>query len=157
MANMIEVRPATVWDALTISNIVKDTIRVSNSRDYPASVIERVSENFSAEAVRELINSRSVWVALIDGVVVGTASLENNTVRTVFVAPAAQRSGVGRCLMQAVELAAINQSLKLLKVPASLTARSFYARLGYMDVREIIYGEEHTFLMEKSLVKPLVE
>ncbi len=157
MVNMIEVRRATVWDALTISNIVKDTIRVSNSRDYPASVIEQVSANFSAEAVHELINRRTVWVALINGVVMGTASLENDTVRTVFVAPSAQGGGVGRCLMETVELAATNQNVNLLKVPASLTARSFYARLGYRDVREILYGEEHTFLMEKSLVKPLVE
>jgi len=157
MKNQIEVRRATTGDAPTISNIVIDTIRVSNSMDYPASVIERVSANFSAEVVCESMNSRTVWIALIDGVVVGTASLENDTVRTVFVAPSAQRAGVGRRLMQTIELAATNQRPTRLRVPASLTARSFYGCLGYKDVREILYGEERTFLMEKWLVEPSVE
>jgi N-acetylglutamate synthase-like GNAT family acetyltransferase len=151
MAEPIEIRRATAKDARAISAVVKNTIRISNSKDYPASVIERVLSNFSPDAVRQLMDKRTVWVALKGGVVVGTASLEGDTVKTVFVSPSTQRIGIGNRLMMTVEEVARGQSLKLLRVPASMTARSFYARLGFADVREVFYGEERTFLMEKSL------
>ena len=151
MAEPIEIRRATADDAPAISTVVMNTIRISNSQDYPASVIERVVSNFSPEAVCQLIDKRTVWVALKDGVVVGTASLEGDTMKTVFVSPSTQGLGIGSRLMMTVEDVARGQSLKLLRVPASMTARRFYARLGFGDVREVLYGEEHTFLMEKSL------
>ena len=151
MTDPIEIREAHIEDAVAISNIVRDTIRVSNSKDYASTVIEQVVANFSPEAMRRLITSRTVWVAASNGVVVATASLEGDTVRTVFVSPSAQRLGIGQRLMRTVEAAARDRNLKLLRVPASLTARDFYARLGYSNVREVLYGEERTFLMEKSL------
>lgn len=146
-----EIRLATAEDATSISNIVKDTIRISNSKDYPPSVIERVVANFPPETVLQLMDSRTVWVAVNNGDVIGTASLDGDTVRTVFVSPSAQGSGVGQRLMQTMEAAALEKNLKVLRVPASLTARNFYARLGYNEVREVVFGEERTFLMEKSL------
>lgn len=53
--------------------------------------------------------------------------------------------------MQTIEAAALENNLTVLRVPASLTARPFYARLGYNEVREVMFGDERTFLMEKSL------
>ncbi|WP_342355312.1 GNAT family N-acetyltransferase [Rhizobium changzhiense] len=71
--------------------------------------------------------------------------------RTVFVSPIAQGRGIGRRLMQTVEAAAFANGIKALQVPASLTARNFYARLGYNEVREVLFGEERTFVMEKQI------
>lgn len=53
--------------------------------------------------------------------------------------------------MQTVEAAAFANGIKALQVPASLTARNFYARLGYNEVREVLFGEERTFVMEKQI------
>jgi hypothetical protein len=53
--------------------------------------------------------------------------------------------------MQTVEIAAFASGVKALQVPASLTARNFYARLGYNEVQEVIFGDERTFVMEKQI------
>lgn len=97
-------------EANEISSIVNDTIRISNSKDYPPELIESVVANFSPEAVRKLMDSRVVWVALSEGGVVGTASLEGATVRTVFVLPSAQGLGIGKRLMQTVEVSARDET-----------------------------------------------
>lgn len=151
MIRQIEIRNAVRGDALLISDLVRDTIRTSNSMDYPASVIERVVGNFSPDAILRLMGSRVVWIALQNGETVGTASLDGDMARTVFVSPTAQGRGIGRRLMQTVEVAASENGIKVLRVPASLTARDFYARLGYNEVRQVLYGEERTFEMEKQL------
>ncbi|WP_313904028.1 GNAT family N-acetyltransferase [Rhizobium laguerreae] len=151
MMDEIEIRRAIASDAPLISELVTNTIRISNSADYPASVIERVIGNFSADAILKLMDSRNVWIALQGGEPVGTASLDGDTVRTVFVSPTAQRRGIGRRVMQTVEAAAFANGIKALQVPASLTARNFYARLGYSEVREVLFGEELTVVMEKQI------
>ncbi|MGR9075292.1 GNAT family N-acetyltransferase [Rhizobium leguminosarum] len=151
MTDEIEIRRAIGRDAPLISELVTNTIRISNSADYPASVIERVIGNFSPDAILRLMDSRIVWIALQGGEPVGTASLDGDMVRTVFVSPTVQGRGIGRRLMQTVEIAAFASGVKALQVPASLTARYFYARLGYNEVQEVIFGDERTFVMEKQI------
>lgn len=151
MTDEIEIRCAIGSDASLISDLVRNTIRISNAADYPASVIERVVDNFSADAILKLMDSRIVWIALRCGEALGTASLDGDMARTVFVSPAAQGHGIGRRLMQTVETAAFDNGMKVLRVPASLTARNFYARLGYSEVQEVVFGEERTFVMEKQI------
>ena len=53
--------------------------------------------------------------------------------------------------METVETIARNSGIAALRVPASLTAKSFYTRLGYNAVREVLHGEERTIVMEKTL------
>lgn len=151
MCTMTDVRYAILNDAPELSSLVQQTIRISNGQDYPKRVIDRVTDNFSLQNVCQLINSRTVWVAVRGGTLSGTASLDGNTVRMVFVLPSAQGKGIGQCLMQTVEKTARSRGHKVLRVPASLTARGFYSKLGYFDVRELLYGDERTFVMEKSL------
>ncbi|WFR97972.1 GNAT family N-acetyltransferase [Rhizobium tumorigenes] len=151
MTEPIEIQLALGSDAVAISELVQDTIRISNSADYPAGVIETVVGNFSPEAVLNFMASRVIWVARRNGETVGTASLDGDMVRTVFVSPTVQGHGVGRRLMARVETAAVKIGVKVLHVPASLTARSFYARLGYHEVREVLHGEERTFVREKQI------
>ncbi|UVM19956.1 GNAT family N-acetyltransferase [Pseudomonas wadenswilerensis] len=77
------------------------------------------------------------------------ASLQGNVVRSVFVVPGLQGTGVGRALMQAIEDLARQTGQALLRVPSSITAEAFYARLGYAKVREVMEGEERVIVMER--------
>ena len=151
MDQYLSIREAKDLDAAQISKLVRDTIRVSNVQDYPASVIQRVAEGFSAGTIQGFLKRRVVPVACRDDTIVGTASLDGEVVRTVFVSPEVQGEGVGRRLMDAVEAIAGQTGIVTLHVPASLTATLFYARLGYREVREVFHGEERTVVMEKTL------
>lgn len=145
------IRTATAEDALAISEVVITALAESNARDYPPEVIASVQANFGPQQVLELMAVREVLVADFEGRVLGTASLDGDVVRTVFVAPAAQGQGVGRRLMERVEALAREGGVEVLRVPSSITAEGFYAGLGFSVVQQIIRGEERTIVMERSL------
>jgi N-acetylglutamate synthase-like GNAT family acetyltransferase len=92
-----------------------------------------------------------VFVAEMDNRVVGTASLDGQALRTMFVLPDVQGRGIGRLLVQRIERVARERQLAILTVPATVTAEAFYARLGFTAVREAYHGEERTIVMERVL------
>jgi N-acetylglutamate synthase-like GNAT family acetyltransferase len=145
------IRPALDDDADGISAVILRALRETNAKDYTDEIIERVERSFSPGAVRELIGKRTVLVATIDRRVVGTASLDGSVVRTVFVAPDVQAQGIGKLLMAEIERTARERSIPSLTVPSSVTAETFYARLGFNAVRDSYHGDERTIIMERSL------
>ncbi|BCS42712.1 GNAT family acetyltransferase [Pseudomonas amygdali pv. tabaci str. ATCC 11528] len=147
----IKVRSARRADADAISRVVLAALRTSNARDYPVSVIERVQLSFSPSAIERLMQQRRMFVAVAVAEVVGTASLEGQVVRSVFVDPDWHRRGVGRLLMAKLERVALETDIGLLIVPSSLTAQEFYKALGFRLVREHQEGEERTLIMERQL------
>lgn len=152
----IDISPARADDADEISGVILAALRESNARDYSRDVIERVERSFGPAAVAELMARRTVFVAMDAEQLVGTASLDGRVVRTVFVRPDAQGQGVGTRLMAEIEQTARDRGVEILAVPSSVTAESFYARLGFTAVRDSYHGEERTIVMERSLTDPQV-
>ena len=145
------IRPALEDDADETSAVILRTQRETNAKDYATEIIERVAQSFSPSAVLQLIGKRTVFVATIGDRVVGTASLDGSVVRTVFVAPDVQARGVGKLLMAEIERTARERNISRLAVPSSITAETFYKRLGYRAVRDSFDGDERTIVMERSL------
>ncbi|GJD41962.1 putative N-acetyltransferase YafP [Methylobacterium bullatum] len=146
------IRPARPDDAEGISRVVVTTLCETNAKDYSEEVIARVKQGFSPSAVSDLLAQRLVFVAVNDDVVIGTASLDGRVVRTVFIEPGWQARGIGRALMIEVERAAIERGVVTLAVPSSVTAEPFYAKLGFISIRDSFYGEERTIIMERPLL-----
>ncbi|MCK9799079.1 GNAT family N-acetyltransferase [Pseudomonas sp. MAFF 302030] len=146
-----QIRLALENDAPQISQVIVAALLTSNAQDYPPSVIERVQRSFTAEAILELMKRRRMFVATRAGKVIGTASLDGAAVRSVFVEPSLQRAGIGQRLMEAVQAAAQEAGVKVLRVPSSLTAEGFYRRLGFQVVGEQVEGEERTLIMQRTL------
>lgn len=145
------VRLAQPSDAEGISQVILAALHSSNARDYPADVIARVASNFTPDAVLALLQRRTVLVATQDQLIVATAALDGNVVRSVFVNPTLQGQGIGRLLMIEIELRAREAGVTVLSVPSSLTAQPFYAKLGFHSVRDVYHGNERTLVMEKAL------
>ena len=82
------------------------------------------SRRLPAAAARRARQKRRAWRRG------GTASLDGNVIRTVFVAPDAQGHGVGKRLMATVEQTTRDLGMRMLTVPSSVTAEQFYAKLG---------------------------
>ncbi|MBW8130017.1 MULTISPECIES: GNAT family acetyltransferase [Pseudomonas] len=146
------VRLAQPADAEGISQVILAALHSSNARDYPADVIARVATHFTPEAVLALLTRRVVLVAIKDQVIVATAALDANVVRSVFVNPALQGQGIGRLLMIEIELRAREAGVTVLSVPSSLTAEPFYTKLGFHTVRDVYHGNERTLVMDKALL-----
>jgi N-acetylglutamate synthase-like GNAT family acetyltransferase len=150
MTMEIEIRRATAGDAEAVYEIVARALRETNARDYPASVIDRLVLTLP-ERVASKLEACHTYIAVADGLVVGTASLNGQTVNSVFVHPDFQGRGIGTKLMDAVENAAEVQSERTLSVQSSITAQPFYAKRGFKVVREAFYGEERTIVMSKDI------
>ncbi|NBF02525.1 GNAT family N-acetyltransferase [Pseudomonas sp. Fl5BN2] len=146
-----QVRPAEEADAVRVSQVILAALFTSNAKDYPPSVIERVKGSFTPDAIRLLMQRRQMFVALLGGRLLGTASLDGRAVRSVFVDPRHHGCGIGRQLMARVEQAARSAGVALLVVPSSVTAEGFYARLGFVRVREQYEDEELILIMERVL------
>ncbi|MDO7908940.1 GNAT family N-acetyltransferase [Pseudomonas sp. 22-AL-CL-001] len=145
------IRPATSSDATAISRVVLAALRESNSKDYPPGVIAQVEQSFSPEAITLHLAKRKVFVALLGETIIGTAALDGDVVRSVFVEPAHQKSGIGRQLMEVVHATAALAGTETVRVPSSITAEKFYTALGYQKIRDVYQGFERTLVMEKRL------
>ncbi|WP_128929109.1 GNAT family N-acetyltransferase [Bradyrhizobium guangxiense] len=145
------IRPAHDDDAGDISAVILRALRETNAKDYTDAIIARVERSFSADAVRQLIGKRTVFVATLGNRIVGAASLDDSVVRTVFVAPDVQARGIGKLLMAEIERTARARNIPSLTVPSSVTAETFYARLGFKAVRDSYYDDERTIIMERRL------
>jgi N-acetylglutamate synthase-like GNAT family acetyltransferase len=148
---MVDIRRAISSDADGISSMIVRALRETNNRDYPPHVIAAVAENFSPERVATLLTTRQVYVAVVDGAIVGTASLDGGAIRSVYVDPVYQRRGIGTQLMDILENTAREQSIAAIGVPSSITAEGFYRKRGYVFVRDEFHGEERTIIMRKKI------
>lgn len=152
MESEVYIRRAQQNDAEGIALVIQTALRESTSKDYAPAIIERVLKNFDAPNILALMQKRIVFTAFHEQRVVGTASLDQGTVRTVFVSPDMQRLGIGRSLMARVENAAIDAGIHTLTVPSSIGAVSFYGDLGYQVIKEEFYGAEKTIIMCRDLL-----
>jgi GNAT superfamily N-acetyltransferase len=146
-----EVRPATSEDTAAISSVVIAALRESNSQDYSPDVIAQLERSFAPEVIGALFDKRKIFVALLGENITGTASLDGDVVRSVFVDPAYQGGGIGGQLMDAIHATATSSGVGALRVPSSITAQKFYAALGYQIIRDEFHGAERTIIMEKRL------
>lgn len=122
-------------DAEALSQIFIQNLRQVNIRDYPSEAIEALVRLYTPE---QIIERAGKWITLVctDGQdVVGTASLDNDRVREVFVAVSQHRTGIGKQLMHAIEMMAKEQHLEKLYLLAGISAEDFYKKLGYVVIK----------------------
>lgn len=151
LTDRLVIRGAVASEATAISALICRAVRLANARDYPPRVIESVTAGFSPEAVRARMVNRRMYVALLDGAIVGTLSLGHCKIASLFVEPDCHGQGIGRHLVAFAERRARGWRMAELTLSASITARRFYERLGYecLTFEERIGGS--TFLMRKQL------
>ena len=147
----VTLRRAARDDAAALSRLIVATLRTSNAADYAPAVITRVAEDFSAERLAGTIERRHVLVACEGPRILGTAALDGDKVRSVFVAPERQGEGIGAMLMAEVFRLAAEAGVTGLTLQSSLTARGFYAGLGFAALGEAVHGDEVTIVMLREI------
>ena len=147
----IPIRPADQTDAEAITMLIRRTLRVSNAADYSVSEINRVYAGFSRERVLARIRSQDVFVAEIDGEIVGTVAYARGQLWALFVSPERQRLGLGTLLVDHIEDFARQRGLEKLELSASLTGVEFYERLGYQRLGYFPHPSGATYAMAKAL------
>ena len=93
------------------------------------------------------MNIRLPGLAALSLVLVAGCASNDQAIRTVDP----KELSADQAYVAAVEQAALDSGLTSLVVPSSVTAEGFYARLGFVRVREHYEGEELTLIMERAL------
>jgi N-acetylglutamate synthase-like GNAT family acetyltransferase len=145
------IRRAVPEDAAAISALVRRTVRISNVADYPAAAVELIVANFASDKIAQRMTERDIFVCQVDGHIVGTIALGRDRLRTLFVEPGLQGSGLGARLVAHLEAHARQAGVAALSLSSSLTARGFDERLDYRMIRREEHDGVSTFLMTKTL------
>lgn len=151
---MVKIRPYHSSDAGAVSRLIRTTMRISNSADYPMERLQPLIDYFSPEKVEALHRERICFVAEENGEVVGTGALEADELVTFFVAPQRQGGGIGSALLGAVEEAAWEGGLRRLRVGSSLAGAPFYRRHGYEPRGEILEATAGVHLVMVKELNP---
>ncbi len=121
-------------DLETVKKITQTTIREVYPKYYPSGAVEFFSEHHSDEKIMRDINAGIVYLIITDdGVPAGTVTLTDNEIDRLFVLPAFQGKGYGRALLDFAQ-EAIAKNYDVIKLHASLPAKSIYLKRGFHEV-----------------------
>lgn len=149
----ITIRKICPNDVVDVSELIRNTLNDINSKDYSEHVIHNLREYYSPTAIIDMSHNRLILVATLANRIIGTVSLKDNFILTLFVDSHKVHQGVGTLLMAHVESIARQKGYSLVTVVSSVTAYSFYKQLGYQTTHmrpSEKYGQ--VFVMQKRLV-----
>jgi putative acetyltransferase len=128
----ITLRDYCAADLDAVIAVFQSAVREVASMDYDQAQIEAWSSvDRPGWAAARL--SRPTWVAVSDGRVVGFSDLtRQGLLDMMFVRGDFQRRGVARLLIERVLGAAMKAGLRSVETEASITARPFFERHGFV-------------------------
>lgn len=154
----VKVRFATLDDAEVVSSLLLKAF-LPFKAEYTDGAFEYTTP--SADVIRGRFSEGPIWVAVRDGVVVGTVSglpeAERFYIRSMAIDPFAQRGGIGQALLEMLETHAREQGFKRLYLYTTHVlpgARRLYEKNGFYVLRETLPEEWFDmggFEMEKVL------
>lgn len=147
----MEIYPFDKRFSKQVSELIRNTLREINSKDYSKEIIEKMCTRFSEENIINRASNRKMVLMIENEEVIGTASLKDNIILSVYVGVNAQGKGIGTKLMSYLEEIASKKGFKKVLVPSSITSVSFYERLGYKIIEERINDSGKNIIVEKML------
>ena len=136
----VEIRPFTEDDAVPASRIIQTCYTTLNLGDYaPDGIRSQLLDN-SPEKLVESSRTTRLFVAVTDGEVVGIGGYNPERIRTVFVAPAFHRRGIGSLIVSHALNDARQHGIKHLESWSTPLAEDFYQNLGFKKIEILDYG-----------------
>ncbi len=143
--------------AKEVSDLIRTTIRISNTKDYPLELMEQLIESETPEHVIERASWTHFYVAQDEGRIVGCGAIgpywgkeDESSLFTIFVLPEYQGKGVGRSIIETLETDIFFLRARRIEIPASITGVPFYLKQGYHYKDGISTpDEEHLIRLEK--------
>ncbi len=145
-------------DAAAVSELIRNTIRISNAKDYPAELMDALIGTETPEHILERASWTHFYVAEEQGKIIGCGAIgpywgrtDESSLFTIFVSPEYQGKGIGRAIMETLEGDEFFLRAKRIEIPASITGVPFYLKMGYHYKQGISKpDQEHLIRMEKN-------
>jgi len=144
-------------DAYKVSELIRRTIRISNTKDYPEDLMDQLIAIETPEHVLERASWTHFYVAEEGEDIIGCGAIgpfwgkeDESSLFTIFVDPDHQGKGIGRKIIETLEQDEFALRAKRIEIPASITGVPFYLKIGYGFKNGISEpDDEHLIRMEK--------
>ncbi len=154
----MEIRPFEQTDAVAVSELIKNTIRISNVKDYPLELMEALIDAETPQHIIERASWTHFYVVQEHEKIIGCGSIgpywgkeDESSLFTIFVLPEYQGKGIGRAIIDTLENDIYFLRAKRIEIPASITGVPFYLKMGYHFKNGISEPDkEYLIRMEKN-------
>ena len=145
-------------DAAAVSELIRTTLQITNSRDYPPEIINALIERETPDHIMQRASWTHFYVAEADSEIIGSGAIgpywdrqDESSLFTIFVRPDCQGKGVGKAIVETLERDPFALRAKRIEIPASITGLPFYLKMGYSYKNGIAEpDEERLYRLEKS-------
>lgn len=136
--NTVTLRKFRKGDEFAVSDVICTTLAISNRKDYSPEFIEENIKSHSSEVIAERAKDAHFYVACDGDKVIGCGGItgywgsnEESYLISIFVLPDYQGKGLGRRIVETLEADEYFRRAWRTEVGSSLTAVSFYRKMGY--------------------------
>ena len=144
-------------DAAAVSELIRTTLQITNSRDYPPEIINALIERETPDHILQRASWTHFYVAEADSEIIGSGAIgpywdrqDESSLFTIFVRPDCQGKGVGKAIVETLERDPFALRAKRIEIPASITGLPFYLKMGYSYKNGIAEpDEERLYRLEK--------
>ena len=129
----MKIRKAKKRDLDSVKNIAFETMISIYPKYYPRGAVDFFINYHSSKNIANDIKLGKVFIGEVDGVEVGTVTINRNEVNRLFVLPNYQGEGYGKSILKFSE-DKINENYNKIVIDASLPAKGMYLKRGYEEV-----------------------
>lgn len=136
-----------------VAEIVGRTIRAIYPHYYPSGAVQFFLDLHNEQRIREAFFGEEIYLAVVQGEIVGTGSVRGNEICRLFILPEYQAQGYGSRLMDMLEDIVFGR-YKTVHIDASFPAESMYLGRGYrIKTYEKIETENGDYLCYHTMEK----
>ena len=134
----MRIRRFTENDAENVSAMIIRTERITNSKDYSEEAINALEKRAQPSHILERAGWTHFYVVEEKDTIIGCGAIgpywgseTESSLFNIFVLPEYQGKGIGRKIVETLELDEYYLRANRIEVAASITAVNFYRKLGY--------------------------
>lgn len=157
--NTIRFRTFQLTDVNAIQSLMEETVSTCYGT-FPLAYRQHwIDDHHSRERILTDASEGYTLVVEYQDNIIGTGSLLQDEIQSVFIHPDFQQLGLGTQLMIRLEEYARQRSIQEIQLYALTLSRSFFEKLGYHTISEHQFKDPHLrqfkyFIMEKRLELP---
>ncbi len=152
----LELRTYEEADLTEIGQLFYDTVHTVNAKDYSKEALDAwASGNIDEVKWHQSLLSHYSIIAKLNDKIVGFGDVEGNYLDRLYVHKDYQNRGVGRAIAERLEDYAKQNKETTVTTYASLTARPFFEKRGYLIIEEQQVKRNDALLKRFRMVKEL--
>jgi len=139
-----------------VVNLFIDTVHNINKKDYTKEQLNAwANKSIDLKAWKNRLKTSNTYLCMLEDEIVGFYIYEDDYIDCFYVHHEYQGLKIGRFMIEQIFKNADNHGIKLLRVDASITAKSFFEKFGFKEVKENHIKRENQTLINYSMIKDM--